>query len=80
VVEEGIDLGDEPLVTPKEVDLPAAELDVDLGRRDAVAAVEVEEGGLEVTTRAIALDAVEAVALVLGLTDRAAEEVRWEQV
>jgi hypothetical protein len=34
VVGEGVDLDDKPLLPPKEVDLPAPELDVGLGERE----------------------------------------------
>src|SRR3954449_8968565 len=76
VVGPGVDLDHEPVGAPEEVDFPAAELDVDLGRRQAVAAVESEEGGLEVTAGAIALDAVETQPFVLGLANGATDEVR----
>jgi hypothetical protein len=53
VVGPGISLDDEALRVPEEVDFPAAEFDVDLGWRQAVAVEEGEEGGLEVTARAV---------------------------
>jgi hypothetical protein len=79
VVGEGVDLDDEARLAPEEVDLPATELDVGLRRRDVVAMEESEGGGLEVTAGAIALDAIESRAFVLGLTDGAADEVRREE-
>lgn len=82
VVGEGIDFDDEALLAPEEVDFVTAEFDVDLGRWDEVAvrSDEREEEGLEVAAGAVALDAVEVVALQLGLAQGAAGEVRWEKV
>src|SRR4051794_320646 len=77
MVGEEVSFDDQTLLAPEEVDLPAAESDVDLGGRDVVAAVEVEERDLEVAARAIALDSVEVQAFVLRLPNRAADEVRW---
>jgi hypothetical protein len=79
VVGPEVGLDYDALSAPEEVNLPAPELDVDLGWREAVAVDEGEEKGLEVGAGAVGCDAVEAVALVLGLADRAAEEVRWEE-
>src|SRR4051794_30249213 len=77
VVGPGVDLDHEPLLAPEEVDFPTAELDVDLWRRQVVATVESEEGGLEVAAGVIALDAVKAQPFVLGLANGATDEVRW---
>jgi hypothetical protein len=44
----------------------------------AVRADQLEEEGPEVRAGAVALDAMEVMALELGLADGAAEEVRWE--
>ncbi|MGN6201199.1 MAG: hypothetical protein ACTHNY_02185 [Solirubrobacterales bacterium] len=78
VISEEVSFHDQPLPAPEEIDLPAAELDVDLWRREAVVVVEVEKGGLEIGAGATGLDAFEVMAFVLGLTDGAAEEV-WRE-
>jgi hypothetical protein len=44
-----------------------------------MSAVEGEEGGLEVAAGPVALDAFETQTFVLGLADRAAQEMRREQ-
>jgi hypothetical protein len=69
-----VGLDDDALAAPKEVDGPAAELDVDLGRRDAVAvrSDKREEEGLEVRAGAVALGPFEVVAFELCLADDAA--------
>lgn len=53
VVGEAVDFHHETLRAPEEVDFPVAELDVDLGWRQAVTAAEIEEVGLEVAARAV---------------------------
>lgn len=82
VVGPEVGLDHDSLTPPEEVDRPAAELLVDLGRWDAIAvgADQSEEEGLEVAAGAIGLDSFEVVAFDLCLADGAAEEVRWEEV
>jgi hypothetical protein len=43
VIEKGVDLDDEAMRAPEEVDLPAAELDVGLGKWQVVETDEGEE-------------------------------------
>src|SRR4051812_1970766 len=79
VVEEGVDLNDEAIRAPEEVDLPAAKLDVGLRERPAVAVTESEEVFLEVAAGAAALGAFEANAFEVRLAAGSAEEVRGDR-
>jgi hypothetical protein len=71
-----VQLDDEPLLSPEEVDEITVEVDVRLGAREAVAPAETEEPGLQLAARVVGRDSVAGwEAEVLGLAERDREQL-----